>query len=37
MEVVSNYPNDFAWQGRDTSRPRQIADIQYGIKNYGRT
>ena len=21
--------NDFAWQGRDTSRPRQIIDIQY--------
>ena len=28
-EVVSNFPNDFAWQGRDTSRPRQIVDIQY--------
>ena len=28
-EVVSNLPNDFAWQGRDTSRPRQIVDIQY--------
>ena len=28
-EVVSNFPNDFAWQGRDTSRPRQIIDIQY--------
>ena len=28
-EVVSNLPNDFAWYGRDTSRPLQIIDIQY--------
>ena len=28
-EVVSNFQNDFAWSGRDTSRPRQIIDIQY--------
>ena len=28
-EVVSNLPNDFAWSGRATSRPRQIVDIQY--------
>ncbi|MCI6145773.1 MAG: hypothetical protein MR689_03495, partial [Bacteroidales bacterium] len=28
-EVVSNFPTDFAWSGRDTSRPRQIVDIQY--------
>ena len=34
-EVVSNFPNDFAWQGRDTSRPLQIADIQYDIAIIG--
>ena len=34
-EVVSNFPNDFAWWGRDTSRPRQITDIQYGITIMG--
>ena len=28
-EGLSNFPNDFAWQGRDTSRTLQIADIQY--------
>ena len=27
--------NDFAWSGRDTSRPRQITDIQYGITIMG--
>ena len=27
--------NDFAWQGRDTSRPRQMIDIQYGITIMG--
>ena len=30
-EVLSTFPNDFAWQGRDTSRQRQMVDIQYGI------
>ena len=28
-EVVSKFPNDFAWQGRATSRQRQLIDIQY--------
>ena len=28
-------PNDFAWQGRDTSRPLQMTDIQYGITIMG--
>ena len=27
--------NDFGWQGRDTSRPRQMVDIQYGITIMG--
>ena len=34
-EVVSNLPNDFAWWGYDTSRLRQITDIQYGITIMG--
>ena len=34
-EVVSNLPNDFAWQGRETSRPRQIVDIQYNTTIMG--
>ena len=34
-EVVSNLPNDFAWYGRDTSRPRQMIDIQYGATIMG--
>ena len=28
-ELYQISQNDFAWYGRDTSRPRQIADIQY--------
>ena len=27
--------NDFAWYGRDTSRPRQITDIQHSITIMG--
>ena len=34
-EVVSISLNDFAWYGRDTSRPRQIIDIQYSITIMG--
>ena len=34
-EVVSHLPNDFAWSGRDTSRPRQIVDIQYNTTIMG--
>ena len=33
-EVVSP-KNDFAWQGRDTSRPRQMTDIQYNTTIMG--
>ena len=28
-------PNDFSWQGRDISRPRQMIDSQYSIKIMG--
>ena len=34
-ELYQISQNDFAWYGRDTSRPRQIADIQYGISIMG--
>ena len=29
------FQNDFAWRGRDTSRSRQMIDIQYGITIMG--
>ena len=32
---VENFPNDFAWSGRDTSRPRQMADNQYNTTIIG--
>ena len=28
-------PNDFSWQGRDISRPRQMIDSQYGTTIMG--
>ena len=30
-----NLPNEFAWQGRDISRPRQMIDSQYGTTIMG--
>ena len=30
------FQNDFAWRGRDTSRPRQMIDIQYNTTIMGR-
>ena len=34
-ESASNFSNDFVWYGHDTSRLRQIIDIQYNITIMG--
>ena len=33
--LYQTFQNDFAWRGRDTSRSRQMIDIQYGITIMG--
>ena len=33
--LYQTFQNDFAWRGRDTSRPRQIIDNQYSITIMG--
>ena len=32
---MTNHPTDFVWSGRDTSRPRQMVDIQYNTTIMG--
>ena len=34
-KAASNFSNDFVWYGHDTSRLRQIIDIQYNITIMG--